>query len=249
MKAKHLVGVLVMSRPPWLRHKRGKEKLNNAQKKRLKKRKIVKGDRKMEQIKFKIIGETPLLTHNNRMANPLDKYSQELSKKSGKRKKTIEDIWELARIEWEGGLYFYDGEVKLPMRVLNKCFERGATKQKNGMLWKTGCILENDYFPLKYAGQKIRANSNDMVPNPELDPYFKDYIFQTPVRVGQATTLRTRPIFNDWSMECIILYDPTVINRETVIQCLQDAGRLCGLCDWRVEKGGQFGRFSIEVIE
>ena len=204
----------------------------------------------MEQIKFKLSGNTALLMHNNRLANPLDKYSQEISKKSGKRKKTIEDIWELARIEWEGGLYFYDGEIKLPMRVINKCFERGATKQKNGMLWKTGCLIEEDYFPLSYTGKKIRVDEVDEVPNPMLDKFFnKDNYFQAMVKVGTSSILRTRPLFSGWSCEVTVLFDNSVMNKESLIQAAKDAGRLVGLCDWRPEKGGQFGRFGVEVIE
>ena len=203
----------------------------------------------MEQIKFKLVGETALLMHNNRLANPLDKYSQELSKKSGKRKKTIEDIWELARIEWEGGLYIYNGEIKLPMRVVNKCFERGATKQKNGMLWKSGCFVKEDYLPLSYAGTKIKVEETSEVLNPGLDKFFKKYIYQAMVRVGQATLLRTRPMFEDWSVEVTVMFDGNIINRETLIQAARDAGQLVGLCDWRIEKGGQFGRFSVEVVD
>jgi len=202
----------------------------------------------MEQIKFKLTGESPLLMHNNRLANPLDKYSQEMSKKSGKRKKTIEDIWELARIEWEGGLYIDDGEIKIPQRVINKCFERGATKQKNGMLWKTGCFVEEDNCPLSYSGTKISVENSNEVLNPELDKYFKNHIYQAMVKVGQATLLRTRPIFEDWSLEVTVIFDETVINRESLVQAAKDAGRLVGLCDWRIEKGGQFGRFGVEVI-
>lgn len=203
----------------------------------------------MDEIKFKMTGETPLLMHNNRLANPLDKYSQELSKKSGKRKKTIEDIWELARIEWEGGLYLYDGEIKLPMRVVNKCFERGATKQKNGMLWKSGCFIKDDYCPLKYSGTKISVSMNGEVPNPGLDKYFQKHIYQTMVRVGQATLLRTRPMFEEWSFETTVMFEGAIINRESLIQAARDAGHLVGLCDWRMEKGGQYGRFTVEVLD
>ena len=203
----------------------------------------------MEQIKFKLVGETALLMHNNRLANPLDRYSQEMSKKSGKRKKTIEDIWELARIEWEGGLYLYDGEIKIPMRVVNKCMERGATKQKNGMLWKSGCFIKEDYCPLKYTGPNIKVKMNGDIPNPELDKYFKNYIYQTMVRVGQATLLRTRPMFKGWSFETTVMFDGSVINRESLIQAAKDAGHLVGLCEWRMEKGGQYGRFSVEVLD
>jgi len=203
----------------------------------------------MEQIKFQLVGETALLMHNNRLANPLDKYSQEISTKSGKRKKTIEDIWELARIEWEGGLYFYDGEIKLPARVINKCFERGATKQKNGMLWKTGCFLEDDYCPLDYKGKKISVEEVEEVPNPALDSYFDKHMFQAMVKVGTASILRTRPLFEGWSCFVTVMYDNSVMNKESLVQAAKDAGRLVGLCDWRMEKGGQFGRFSVEVVE
>ena len=203
----------------------------------------------MEQIKFKLVGETALLMHNNRLANPLDKYSQEISKKSGKRKKTIEDIWELARIEWEGGLYFYDGEIKLPDRVINKCFERGATKQKNGMLWKTGCFIQEDYCSLGYKGSKISVEEVEEVPNPALDNHFKKHMYQVMVKVGTASILRTRPLFEDWSCFVTVSYDSSVMNKESLIQAAKDAGRLVGLCDWRMEKGGQFGRFSVEVVE
>jgi len=204
----------------------------------------------MEHIKFKLVGESPLLMHNNRLANPLDKYSQEMSKKSGKRKKTIEDIWELARIEWEGGLYLYDGEVKLPNRVVNKCFERGATKQKNGMLWKSGCFIQDDYCPLNYPGAKISVEMNGEIPNPELDKFFVDkFRLQTIVKVGQASLLRTRPMFEGWSFETTVIYDGSVINKESLIQAAKDAGHLVGLCDWRMEKGGQYGRFSVEIVE
>jgi len=203
----------------------------------------------MEQIKLKLIGETALLMHNNRLANPLDKYSQAISTRSGKRKKTIEDIWELARIEWEGGLYFYDGEIKLPARVINKCFERGATKQKNGMLWKTGCMLLDDFYPFSYKGKAINVDEVDEVPNLGLDEFFEKNMFQAMVKVGTASILRTRPMFEGWSCIVTVIYDNSVMNKESLIQAAKDAGRLVGLCDWRVEKGGQFGRFTVEVIE
>jgi len=203
----------------------------------------------MEQIKLRFIGESPMLQHNNRLANPLDPYSQEMSKKSGKRKKTIEDIWELARIEWEGSLYLHDGKVQLPNRVVNKTMERGATKQKNGTLWKTGCIVLDDFCEIDYKGKKINITQNGEIPTPELDKFFdEDHYFQAMVRVGQATLLRTRPIFHNWSFEFTTMYDPSVINEGSLFQAATDAGRLVGICDWRIEKGGNFGRFNVEIV-
>ena len=203
----------------------------------------------MEQIKLQLVGETPILLHNDRLANPLDKYSRAISAKSGKRKKTIDDIMDLARIEWEGGLYMHDGEVVMPMKCISKCLERGATKQKNGTLWKTGCLVLDDYHPLKYSGSKIKVKENGEVPNPELDPYFEKHQFQAMVKVGQARLLRTRPMFENWGFSIKIGFDVNVIDIGSIVQLAKDAGRLVGLCDWRIEKGGIFGRFSVEVVE
>jgi len=203
----------------------------------------------MEQIKLKFVGESPFLMHNNRLANPLDSYTIAMGSKSGKRKKTIEDIKELARIEWEGGLYTHEGTIKIPSRVVTKCMERGATKQKNGTLWKTGCVVTDDYCNFEYKGETIRFNGNKDIPNPELDKFFDNFNFQAIVRVGQASLLRTRPIFYDWSLTTTIAFMPSIINRETLIQCAVDAGMLAGIGDWRIEKGGGYGRFYVEVVE
>lgn len=102
---------------------------------------------------------------------------------------------------------------------------------------------------MNYPGSKIKNISPDEIPNPELDIYYEKHNFQAIVSVGQAKILRTRPIFDGWSLETTIMFDGTVINRDLVIQAAEDAGRLVGIGDWRIEKGGGFGRFSVEVIK
>ena len=43
------------------------------------------------QLIIKLTGQRPLLMHNGRLANPMDKYTREISTISGKRSKTDED--------------------------------------------------------------------------------------------------------------------------------------------------------------
>jgi hypothetical protein len=204
----------------------------------------------MEKIRLRFIGESAMLQHNVRMANPLDPYAKALKAISGKRKKTDKDLEECARVEWEGGLYLYDGIVQIPNRVVNKCMERGATKQSNGTRWKSGAIVDENCCPLKYKGVAIKTNGSKAIPNPDLNKYYEDHKYQTMVRVGQSTLLRTRPIFYDWFFEFGVYYDPNVLNINQVLQAAEDAGRLVGLGDWRPEKsGGNFGRFSVEIVK
>jgi hypothetical protein len=203
----------------------------------------------MGEITLKINGETPLLMHNSRLANPLDPYTQAIGAKSGKRKKTLDDIAELARIEWEGGLYTYKNSIQLPARVVNKTFERGATKQKNGTRWKTGCVLAEDFFPLEYPGKIIFSESKE-IPNDDLDALYDAHSHQDTVRVGSSRLLRTRPVFYEWGIaQIVILFDGNVINRDTIVESAIDAGKLCGMGDYRPEKGGQYGKFSVEVLK
>jgi hypothetical protein len=205
---------------------------------------------KMETLKLRFTGLTPLLMHNVRLSNPLDKYVAALKTVTGKRKKTIEDHIEIARIEWEGGLYLDDnGVVAVPMRWIGKCIQRGATKQKNGQLWKSGATIMEDHMPLTYAGPQIKKNGNGAIPDPDLDKFYDLYNFQTMAGVQRNKTLRTRPMFKDWSLETTIAHDSAIIERSLVIKAAEDAGRLCGMGDWRIENGGPFGRFSVEVIE
>lgn len=200
-------------------------------------------------ITLKFVGKSPFLMHNNQAVSPINPYSIEIKRKSGKKKKTQEDHSELFRLEWEAGLYLSDGEVKIPMRLVNKCLEQGAKKKKNGALWKSGCIILDDYCDFDYAGPKIRIGKQESIPEPKLDPHYAAHAHQMPVRVGTSSIIRTRPVFEGWSLQVRISYDPNTIDRDTVITAAEDAGKLVGLGDWRIEKGGSFGRFGVEVLD
>ena len=50
-------------------------------------------------------GGSPLVMHNERLADPLDEYVRDIAKLSRKRQKTEADHLEIARLEFLGGLY------------------------------------------------------------------------------------------------------------------------------------------------
>jgi hypothetical protein len=203
----------------------------------------------MDELRLKFIGETSLMQHDSKLANPLDPYTQEMSRRSGKRKKTIEDIWDLARIEWEGSMYLHEGKIQIPSRVINRTLLDGAKKQTNGTLWKTGCMITTDFHPLEYKGKTINIKETDEIPNPQLDEFFKPINYlQALVRVKTSKILRTRPVFHDWSCETTILHDPSIMQSNLILQAAVDAGRLCGFCEWRPSTGGNYGRFKVEVV-
>ena len=170
---------------------------------------------------------------------------------TGKRNKTDADLKEIARLEWEGGLYIEDGGVVMPAKCLNSCFFEGAKKKKNGPKWRTGAILPGEYYPMDYKGTKVKVEMNGRVPNSDLDKYYSNFNDQRMVRVGTGQILRTRPLFLDWSVPGVhIMYDENILDKRTLLQICVDAGYLVGLCEMRPgsKGGGSYGRFEVEEV-
>ena len=57
--------------------------------------------------------------------------------------------------------------------------------------------------------------------------------------------MRHRPRINTWGAEFGLEVDPTLIDVDLVHQLLTEAGSRIRLLDYRPEKGGPFGRFSV----
>jgi hypothetical protein len=69
------------------------------------------------------------------------------------------------------------------------------------------------------------------------------------VRVGQGgTDLRYRPEFAaGWEVDLDIEYDAEFLNPNDIVNLIERAGFGVGICEWRPEKGGEFGRFRVKV--
>ena len=67
-----------------------------------------------------------------------------------------------------------------------------------------------------------------------------------PVVVQRQRIMRTRPIFNEWSVTVELSFDTRVITRDSLLEYAEDAGMYCGLLDGRSKS---MGRFEVKVIE
>lgn len=75
------------------------------------------------------------------------------------------------------------------------------------------------------------------------DPEIREDI----VRVGNnQTDLRYRPQFDDWSVNVILQIDTDLLNEQDIVNLVNRAGFSVGVCEWRPEKGGEYGRFEID---
>ncbi len=68
------------------------------------------------------------------------------------------------------------------------------------------------------------------------------------VRVGQSSAdMRYRPMFDPWSAHISLEVDGDLLTSSDVVTLVDRAGFGVGLCEWRPEKNGEFGRFKIDT--
>ena len=191
------------------------------------------------KVRLTATGTRPLLMHNVQLASPMNPFAKELSrlnKAKPSSKRTDEDRMEIARVEWEGGLYFEEGVGPfIPASGVFKCLLEGARSGRRGKKIEGGLVVVEMTHPLIYRGARdIKGMWADG------SGEFVD--FRT-VRVGQAKVDRCRPVFRQWSFESELLVDPSVLDVAELADIAAIAGKLVGLGDYRQ----QYGRFDTLV--
>jgi len=184
-----------------------------------------------QSLSFKIIGLSPLLMHNGLMADPANSFSQAIRPISGKRNKTEADFVEIARLEFLGSLYLFNGTPCIPGELVEAAMIQGAMKRRMGPAARAG-ILCDGMYPLIYKGSKEPLKLWE-------DPKFR---LSKSVRIGKSRVMRTRPMFPEWAANIELQYDSLLLNEKQIIQIAETVGQTIGLGDWRP----RFGRFQVE---
>lgn len=196
----------------------------------------------MKPIKITIAGVTPLMMHNDQLANPMNEYARALKEVTGKRSKTDDDHAEIARIEFLGGIYYSAAAgVHMPARCLRKSIENGATLSKKGAAIKRGVMILENELSLAYQG-----------PRTPKELFVAGGFVDTRTAGNQGSRIvRTRPIFAPpWTLSATLMVNPLVISDTDLRQAVENAGSLIGLGDYRpFPSGGTYGKFTIEKWE
>ena len=187
----------------------------------------------MDTIEFTLKSTTPLLMHNPAgMSAP----SASLGRK---RIPSPEDEAEKAAYRNE------DGKLVFPAIGVRNSILSGAKGMRIGKLAArpiiSGAILLlDDWFPLL---------------NEAGDP-LDDYVIDTRrVVIQKAAIFRSRPRIDNWLMLCSFNYQKVrdaqgklfyLASKEIIHDALERAGQVIGLGDYRIEKTGWFGGFSID---
>ncbi len=186
-----------------------------------------------QEMTYRLIGVAPLIVHNGQLADPLNQFSKELKKISGKRKKTDADFEQMAKLEFLGGLYMSKDGPVLPPDMLDSMILGAAKKFREGPLAKAGCFCVNTPR-IEYDGPRVAEELWQ-------DENFR---FVKGVRVGQARVIRTRPWFQEWSLNVRYNVETSTVNPSRLDEWLRTGGSIIGLGDWRP----QYGRFNIDLL-
>jgi len=122
-----------------------------------------------------------------------------------------------------------EGNIVIPAYMVKACIrEAGRNYRVRGRcstfasMIRAGIIVQPEMIPLEHNGWVVDVR---------------------PVVVQKQRILRYRPRFNKWALNFeVVNLDPTVIHADILRKILDDAGKFCGLGDYRPE----YGLFRVE---
>jgi len=183
----------------------------------------------LQKIMVKVKGIAPLCVHNSQLADPMNKWTKEIKKISGKRKKVDADFEEMAKLEFFGGLYVNDQKQPIiPGECIDATIIGAARRSKDGK--KAQLAVRSSDLVIEYDGPK---NFEEL--------FIEKFRYAKLVKIGQSRIMRTRPIFREWGGSITIEYDNSEIDESTIKEWVKDAGLKIGLC----ERRPMFGRFEV----
>lgn len=178
-------------------------------------------------MKVTLRGTSPLISHKwdeKAIKMILDKQMKKAAK--GREVRDPEKEYEAS--------FYYDtkGNIAFPARNIKQAIV-GSARFINGvpMTILRGSIFvegvtEKEMVTVKYKKKSMR---------------------QDMVTVGMGTAdIRFRGQLDDWSMEILIKFDADILSAEQVLNLLQRAGFSQGLGEWRPERNGDFGTFTLK---
>lgn len=190
------------------------------------------------QVRLELSGTTPLLMHNERLADPDDEYAKQIKELTDKGKnQTVADKELVSKLEWFGGLYTNGTkEPILPTKAIIKCLRETATVTKDGKRIARGLSPMSLHSDLIYDGPKDLAKLYEK----------REFRDRRMVGIGRRRIPRTRPFFPQWAAAFEFMMLPDVINLDRLKSIAELAGQATGLGDARILG---YGRFAVKLTK
>jgi hypothetical protein len=182
----------------------------------------------VQRMQITIEGTSPLIMHQ------WSEKAKRQMREKGTGKKTKEREVRNPEAESRAATYMMkDGKYGVPLLALKSAIITAAHKDLG--IEKT--LVRKALF--------IRGNTAElMLPMVCSKPTIREDF----VRVGNnAADIRYRPHFEEWSVAIDIEYDADLLQPGDIVNLINRAGFGVGICEWRPENGGEFGRFRVRV--
>jgi len=217
----------------------------------------------MEQYAVTLTGLTPLLMHNDNLM-----FSEKIKAwQKDPENKALSVAGDDRSPAWTWIGYLYHDNKVLGVssdNIMTMLREGGAKviakgKETYKKQTQSGIMLDQQQFNLVVNGELISVdNIKPLIGNTDFNKHIEtveDLNFELLVKrakIGQAKHIRVRPMFRTWTLTgslTVLDSELTGLNEETLRLILNQAGALCGLCDWRpsCKSSGTFGKFSPEI--
>lgn len=177
------------------------------------------------KMTVKVRGISPLIVHAfSEKAKKQIRDKQMKKAKSAKEAKDPEADFEAAKYTNAEGKDCIPA-ICLKAAIVNAA--RFADDLKMTVL-RGAIFIEGELLPITYGSCTMREDT---------------------VRVGMGTTdLRYRPEYKDWSVDVDVRFNSRVLSKEQVVNLISLAGFSVGICEWRPERNGQYGRFEVQEV-
>jgi hypothetical protein len=193
-------------------------------------------------LRARIEGLPPGLLMHNPDAMRTQEEAARAHKAAGRKTKFIPTAEEEA--EW-GAYRLSSGSLYLPTRMLKRCcVEAGKAFKKD----KSRASMFMDIA----AGMTFPPSVG--LGSPLLDPETGELLTKYVVNTQRAVVARqgiqrSRPLLEQWALETELSLDPDPVPPDVFAQIFGYAGARQGLGDLRPEKGGEYGRFRVVMLE
>ena len=205
-------------------------------------RALLEGKVTFGRFKVWIIGDTPLITHSWSEKARMDMLRKQVKavEPSGRKARDPEE-------DFRNSLYEISKDVYAFPTTAAKLALISCAHQDKGIA-KTA-VLANVWLDCHMY--KVRPALAGAVCDMPLTRIYgaKPEMREDMVRVGsgqkRTSTLAYRGQFFPWAAKITGRYNPTAVPGEALAFLFDEAGRACGLCDWRNEHNGVFGSFHL----
>lgn len=181
----------------------------------------------IQEVTVSVKGTTPLVTHAWS-----EKAKRTMRDKHGGKKTKSREVRN-PKAEHEAAKYFTDDGVEgIPAMAFKSALITAAHKDIG--IEKT-LVRKAVFLKCEDSGMVLPITYEESVMREDC------------VRVGSGSTdLRYRPEYRGWQFQCTLQVDAELIKIEDLLALVDRAGFGVGIGEMRPEKGGEYGRFSVD---